>query len=850
MPILMPNDKKGKKSDRRANGISAERMARLDRALDEALRSGRIDSDRVDPEDRSLLHALFERASSDLPGLDQSVVAHRALSDGLAAAINDDEALHAGDRVGAFRLERCIGRGGMGTVYLARRQEGGFEQQVALKILSQKSSDPAAFQLFQRERDLLARLQHPGIARLIDGGMTQGWRPWFAMEYVDGQPIDRYARQRQLTVDARLALFIQACDALAHAHHQLILHRDLKPGNLLVDTSGQLRIVDFGLGRALDSEQAFSPDQTLVAGRLTPDYASPEQARGEAITVSSEVYQLGLVLYQLVCGQRPYRTESTNAWALAQSISQAIVLRPSDRCRQHPELAVEFSSSARQHVRRLRGDIDNIVLKAIARKPEDRYPSVEALASDLRRHRRQLPIEARTATRRYQLNRFIRRNRASVASSVALVLTLCGGLLVMSMQAADLARERDRVISENERSQRLIDSMSRMIRLSDADQSAEQMMTLGQRLEQYRDHIDRDLVDDSDARRQMLAIIGEAMSKVGYWDQAAQALLEAHAISFSELGPTHPESISIVLSLATARAFNGEFESADSLLTGTIDQVSQSRGQDATARADLLYTRGHLRTYHLADTDPLFGRGIEDLEQALDLYRRQNPGPNEDVAKAMHWLGLKNPDLDRRLDLVQQALSMTIEVHGKNHVTTASRTAELALIHDLLGQYDQAIEVARKAHALHTEARGPDHPQSLTILSNLAGSLRMNGDLREAVEIYRRVHEIRQKTLPDDHILLAFTAHGMGNTLRELGDLDESEKWLREALRLCLENASINEAVTRSNLSKTLEAKGLLAGAIEEQKLALLSYETNWGPEAETTLDARRRLLALQSQQR
>lgn len=846
--MAMPDKDDGNKADPGPNEIDSERMARLDHALEEALRTGSVDSSLVEPDDLPLLESLFESARRDLPGLDQSVVAHKALSDGLAATINDDEALHAGDRVGAFRLERCIGRGGMGTVFLARRHDGGFVQTVALKILSQRSSDPAGFQLFQRERDLLARLQHPGIARLIDGGMTQGWRPWFAMEYIDGQPIDRYARQHRLTLDERLELFLKVCDALSHAHRQLVLHRDIKPGNLLVDADGQVRIVDFGLGGVADPERDSSPDQTLITGRLTPDYASPEQARGEAIRVTSEVYQLGLVLYQLVCSQRPYRIDAASAWTLANSISQAVIPRPSMQWAQPAGQAGEYRTSSAQLARQLRGDIDNIVLKALANDPDERYPSVEALASDLRRHLRQLPIEARVATRRYRLSRFIRRNRAAVTVGIALTLALCGGLVMLSLQAGELARERDRMVAENERNQRLIEAMSQMIRLADADQSADQIMTLGQRLEQYRTHIDDNLVDDPEARRHMLAIVGEAMSKVGYWRQAADALREAHSMSIETLGQTHPETVSLGLSLATAEGFHGDMATAEALLSGLIDSEGDSRvDQESRHRADALYTRGYLRTYHLAENNPRWQRGIDDLEDALALYRQRFDGPTEKVARTLHWLGVKHPETERRLEMTRRALDMTVELHGPRHVITASRTAELALVHDRLEQYDEAIELGRKAHEIYADARGQDHPQTLTILSNLAGSLRMNGQVEDAVDIYRQVHETRTQVLPEDHLLLSFTAHGMGNALRELGRLRESETWLREALRLCLKHGSRNEAVTRVNLSRTLEAADRLDHAVAQQRLALQAFQAHYGPDAAITGEAENRLSSLLS---
>jgi len=830
--------------------MDAERMARLDRALDQALETGEIDPAIDDPADRRLLRHLLDSASAELPGLDQSPIQHESLSTGLSASLAVSDNLEPGSTVGAFRLIRLIGSGGMGVVFLAERSQGGFDQQVALKVLAGRRTDTTRFQLFQRERELLSQLEHPGIARLIDGGITDSWRPWFAMEYVDGLPIHEYAARHQLSVDQRVMLFLQVCDALDYAHRQLVLHRDIKPANLLVDREGKVRLVDFGLGRALVPDQATDGSQTIAVGRLTPDYASPEQARGEAVTVSSEVYQLGLVLYRLLCGQLPYRSDGSSAFALARSISSAVIARPSEawlKGRQVEPQTQQFATAPRRLARQLKGDLDNIVLTALAREPDQRYRSVEALAADLRRHRKTLPLQARAATRRYRLERFIRRHAIGVSAVTALAIVLVTSVITLALQADQLALERDRAIDSATRNERLIESMSNMIRLADADQSAEQLMTLGERLEQYLAHVRDELTDDPKVRLRMLAIIGEAMQKVRYWDRAADVLAEARALSLEQRGAAHPGTLQLSLKLAESRAFSGDFELAEDLLGDLLDQLGREASPPLQPTADTYYLRGYLRTYHLPEPDPRWQQGIEDLQRALAGYRELHVPPHADIARAMHALGIKHPDRSQRLDLTHAALAMTIELYGENHVTSAARMAELALVHDHLGQFEQAADIARQAWEIHAAVRGETHPGSLTILNNLAGSLREAGDLDQAVELYRELHTLRRQTLPEDHLLLAYTAHGLGNTLRELDRLDESERWLREALRLCLLHESGNEAVTRVNLSKTLEADGRIEQAAAEQQRALEAFLGFHGSESVSVEAARGRLEELQS---
>lgn len=822
-------------------------MARLDQALEQALETGHVQADLVDTADRAFLDELIAVSRAQVPGLDKPPLAQDWLASGLSASLANDGGLEPGLIVGAFRLVKRIGSGGMGTVFLAARCSGGFDQRVALKVLSGDAADPALFQLFQRERALLAQMEHPGIARLIDGGLLDGGRPWFAMEYVDGEPIDRYAAIHRLDVDARLDLFLQACDALDYAHRQLVLHRDVKPSNLLVDGSGQVRLVDFGLGRMLDQAGASAPRQTTIAaGRMTPEYASPEQARGEPVTVASEVYQLGLVLFRLLCGRLPPRPPSDNPYELARALTTSAVRRPSDCWRR--DLAdsaadEEFALARRQLRRRLRGDLDNIVLAALARDATRRYGSVEALAEDIRRHQNLLPVRARAATRRYRAGRFVRRHALGAGLSGALVLVLIGGLFALTLQSTELAHERDRALAAATSSQRLSDAMAGMIQLSDVDQGADQLMTVGQRLEDYRDHVRQELADEPEARMRLLGILGGAMHNLKYWSQARETLSEAVELSQRLRGEHHPETRALVMQLAEALAFDNQLQAADAMLTDLLEPRpgDTATGQRSVA-ADVHYLRGFLRTYHLPAENPVWIQGIADLELALESYRERRAAPDADIARAMHALGLKHPDSDRRLSLVEEALEMTVELHGEQDPVTATRLAELALVYDSLGDYRQAAEVGRRAHAAHVQVRGERHPETLTILSNLAGSLREAGELEQAVAMYREAHRIREQTLPENHLLLAFTAHGLGNTLREMGSYEESERWLREALRLCLVHGSRNEAVTRINLSKTLERAGRVDEAIAEQQAAWTLYRQEFGDEAAATIEAGRRL--------
>lgn len=833
--------------------VDAERLIRLDRLLARALERG---LDAVQPdndEDARMLQRLYKAARGELPGLDQSPIRHEALAAGISIDLHR-EGHGPGTRIGPFELESPIGSGGMGTVYRARRVDGGFDQIVALKLLTLSPPDPALVQLFQRERQLLARLEHPGIARLIDGGLTEDWQPWFAMEYIEGRPLHDYADSHRLSFRRRIGLVIQACEALDHAHRQLILHRDIKPANLLVTGDERVHIVDFGLGRSLtpDTPSIEGAHQTIAAGRLTPQYASPEQARGDAVSVASDVYQLGLVLYRLLTGTLPYETAGLNASELADTLARAHIQPPSECWRrsaseERARNAHELSASAMR--RAVRGDLDNIVMMALDRDPRFRYPSASAMANDLRRHLELLPVRARAATRRYRLGRFVRRNALAVSLSALALLVLVSGMVALAVQADRLQLERDRALASAQRNERLAGALGGMIRLSSADGPVDQLFTAGERLEDYLSHVRERLADDPVVRLQMLEILGDAFQGLQLWAQARNAFAEA--LGLGQLLPdTAPDTRRrLVLRLATATAFSGDLATA----WERLDRLVESLRSGAAHRRDLaeaLYQRGYLKTYHLPLGHPEYENGLADLERALVLYRELHEPTHPNTAATLHTLGMKHPAPDRRLALVQEAIDMTRQLYGDEHVTVAARLAELALVLDSLGEYEQAAATGREAYELHARLRGDTHPETLTILANLAGSLREAGQLEGAAEQYHALHDLRLRILPEDHLLLAFTAHGLGNTYRALGRYEASEEWLREALRLCRLHGSSNEAITRVNLSKTLEAAGRLDEAIDQQRQALSAYGS-FLPEGHATVErARVRLEELDRQVR
>jgi tetratricopeptide (TPR) repeat protein/predicted Ser/Thr protein kinase len=349
------------------------------------------------------------------------------------------EVLAPGSRVGAWRVLRVIGRGGMGEVYLAERGDASFDKQVALKLV-QGMLTPAARQRFTAEKQALARLEHPHIARLIDAGESDvGW-PYLVMEYVDGTPLDETLAGRPL--EFILAIFLQVCDALAHAHRQLVLHRDIKPNNILVDRDGNAKLLDFGVAKLLQSAEVSEESHT-VDRAYTPDYASPEQVFGHPIGVGSDVYSLGVLLYRLLTGVPPYRFDAGNTAALVRALTDAPIALPS---RAVLTDARTQTSERRKRSRQLAGDLDTVLMKALQKSPERRYASVDAFADDLRRYLAHKPIQARPDAFWYRTGKFLRRNTLGVAAATAVMLALIGGLAA-SLWQAHIANQQ-RVLAE------------------------------------------------------------------------------------------------------------------------------------------------------------------------------------------------------------------------------------------------------------------------------------------------------------------------------------------------------------------------------------------------------------------
>jgi serine/threonine-protein kinase len=482
------------------------------------------------PDDAALREEVLGLLRADADATGGTAIAQHApnVVAELAEHLSEDPTVHAGLALGPFRLVREIGRGGMGAVWLADRADGQFEQAVAIKLVRGGWDRAEDIARFRAERQILAGLSHPNIAHLVDGGMGEGGRPWLALEYVDGVDLGRWCDKHRLDLADRQRLFLTVCDAVQHAHQRLVVHRDLKPSNILVRADGVVKLLDFGIAKLIDADSA----QVSATRVFTPEYAAPEQVRGETVTTSVDVYALGLLLYELLSGQRPYKVENSTPAAYERAILDQEPTRPSVAATRDGG----GMSAANRHLtparlrRELRGDLDAIVLKALRKQPTDRYASVADLAADVRRHLARQPVHARRGNFRYRATRFLQRHALAAALSAVAVLALVAGLGIALWQAQVARNERDTA-------RQALAFMRTLFTNADPGQKQRGDLTARDLVDEGVRSVRRALAGQDAARADMLLAMGSAYLGLGLPDEAQPLLDEAGAIA-QRLGDT------------------------------------------------------------------------------------------------------------------------------------------------------------------------------------------------------------------------------------------------------------------------------------------------------------------------
>jgi len=668
---------------------------------------------------------------------------------GIAGGLFDAEGETAPpERIGPYRILRRIGRGGMGEVLLAERADGLFEQRVAIKLLRRGMATDDVLARFARERRILARLAHPHIARLLDGGATDDGRPYFVMELVEGEPITAYCRSRSAPVSERLRLLLDACDAVAAAHRSLVVHRDLKPSNVLVTAGGDVKLLDFGIAKVL------RPDDTGEAGDgdaethtdlrlLTPAYAAPEQILGEPVTAATDVWALGALAYELLAGTLPQKRETRSPAALAAAAASDIVERPSQRVATEPldriPVAQPAEADRRRLQRQLRGDLDNVLLMALRREPERRYGSVSALAGDFRRHREGRPVKARPDTLGYRAGKFVRRNRLAVAAAALVAASLVGGLVATARQRARAEANARNATSAARRADAVKEFLIGLFEIADPDQTGGNLPASAL-LDQAGKRLDTELAAEPDVQADLLDAVARIDRSLGRLEPAEGLARRSLAVR-QKILPAGDGAIG--RSMATLGAI-------------TMDRGKLDEAEKALAQA--------LKTVEAKD-------GAGSLAAAR---------VRSDYAQVLFWKG----DVATAEKLESSVYEAYRAGLGDDNVQTAIHLRNRGVLREEMDRLDEAEADGRASQAVLEKRLGPDHPNLGQSYCNLAVLLDRRGKAEEAEKWFLRSLEVRRKALGPDHRVVGQTQQLLALFYLNQGRLDESEANYRQALVL------------------------------------------------------------------
>jgi serine/threonine protein kinase/tetratricopeptide (TPR) repeat protein len=700
--------------------------------------------------------------------------------------------------IGPYRLIELIGEGGMGEVWLAE-QAAPVRRRVALKLIKAGMDTKQVVARFESERQALALMDHPAIARVFDAGSTPQGRPYFVMEYVDGVRLNLYCDTERLSTRERLELFCQICEGVQHAHQKAIIHRDLKPSNVLVslkDGKPQPKIIDFGIAKATGGQPLTARTLFTEAGAMigTPEYMSPEQADAALgdVDTRTDVYALGVILYELLTGELPFPPEQLRGASqeeIRRQIREVDPARPSTRVSTLGDRATDAARARGTDgpglSRLLHGDLDAIVLKALEKDRNRRYGTPTELADDIQRHLHDIPVRARPPSTAYRVTRYVRRHRVgvAVASSVAVLLMVFA--ISTAVQARRIARERDRANSalqsasrEAAASKRVSDFLAGMFKVSDPSEARGNSITAREVLDRASRDVDTALTSDPELQARMMDTMGGVYSNLGLYPRAIALLTRAVEIRTRVLGPDHLDTLRSSNKLGSVYARSAHFPDAERVLEDTLERSRRVNGPE---HPDTLGTMNNLANVYRAEgkraaAEELFRRTLEGRRRVL--------GPEHpDTITTMNNEAIVLEDsgqLQKSEELQRQVLALRRRVLGPDHPDTLASMNNLGLVLRNEGRVAEAEQVLRETVEIRRRLLGPEHPDTLGSVSNLANTLMDQHRAPEAVKSYRETLDIERRVLGPDHPNTFLTIMGLAAALTDLGQRPEAERLDRQ----------------------------------------------------------------------
>ena len=717
---------------------------------------------------------------------------HSIFAGSAAEFIAIDDANLDGKIFGNYRAIKQIGSGGMGSVYLAERADGVFEQKVALKVVKPGMNSHEIITRFEEERQILARLQHPNIARLLDGGISEIGLPYFTMEYVEGKPITEYCDENNLTIEERLNLFKKVCEAVLYAHQNLVIHRDIKPSNILVKEDGGDKLLDFGIAKVFeeDTDQKFVTRTGMRV--MTPEYASPEQVKGEPVSTATDIYSLGLILYQLLTGCPPYEVTSSSALEMERIICLTEPQKPSvmitkifsSSADAGEKASPDFISQKRKTTiprlkKRVSGDLDNICLMAIRKEPERRYSSIAQFITDIDNHLNGLPIAARKSTTGYRTKKFIQRHKVGVVVATVAVILIA---LVTIFYTIRLAEERDKAQLEAEKSKKVSEFLAGIFQVSDPEQSKGETITARELLDNGVKRIESELSGQPEVLANMLGVTGNVYRSLGLYDNALKLLQKAYAINDSLLGGESPETAKSLNDLANLNFAMGNYESAVEKFNEALQKRKNIYGKKSLEAAesmnDLAMVLREEGNYQVSE---------DLLSSALTIRKKLLSSESPEVAQTMNNLGLLKEDMgdfDEAKKLLSEALQIKEKIYGKIHPSVTETIGNLAFLLQQMGEYEEASNLFNETLKIDKNLFGDLHPVVSTDLYNLASNTALMGDLNAAEKLYSEVLELDKKLLGEEHPYIALDLNNLAGIYSDKGDYKKAEDLYKKSLNL------------------------------------------------------------------
>lgn len=690
------------------------------------------------PEERTAWLSFLREKDANLASILQSLLdeQQRLQREGfLESSLLPTSVGLVGERIGAYTLVSQIGQGGMGTVWLARRSDGRFERQAAVKFVNVALAGQGSELRFRREGSILGRLTHPHIAELLDAGISSGGQPYLILEYVDGVAIDQYCDGRRLDLETRIRLFLDVLTAVAYAHANLIVHRDLKPSNVLVTSRGEVKLLDFGIAKLLEGEGQTGAATLLThesGSALTPQYAAPEQLKSQPVTTATDVYALGVLLYVLLTGRHPAGPGPYSPAELMNAVLESEPLRVSDAVGAGSlETVAECRSTTTDKLQRqLRGDLDTIVAKALKKSPEERYRSVTAFADDLGRYLKHEPISARADTLAYRTGKFVRRNRTVVALTTLAVLAIISGVIGILTQTRTARRERDTAFRERDRADRIAQFMTEIFKVSDPNERVGNSVTAREVLDKASQDVNTGLSKDPDLQAQMMHVMGKAYRNLGLLHPAQRLLERSIQIGTAALGQENPKTLETMQDLAWAYSEEGRYAEAEALQRRVADSERRVLGPE---HLDTLRTLGDLAVTLCEEGN--YQEGIRINRQVVQAKKRLLGPEAFDTLAAEDNLAVmlnESGQLPEAEKVERETLDIQIRVFGYENLGTISSMTNMADIERNMGRNEEAQKLYAQTLQVEERVLGPDQRETAVTKYELGCILAKDGQTEKA----------------------------------------------------------------------------------------------------------------------